>query len=223
MRDTANLLAKSPAGMSQKLQLGEEMKVCPSLQECRTFSIAYNHFKGKERGVTSINDESGFEQESFLQKYIETNWDRTPLGNEWELYRRGKFDTGRIGEIDLLAQHKTEPIWLVIELKKDQSSDETIGQLFRYMGWVKQELAKDDEEVRGLIVSKSADEQLLYALLCISSISLQYYDFENDELKLRSVDVKRELLLMPFYSMRPEEQARFIAEAKRFSTGLSIR
>ena len=42
---------------------------------------------------------------------------------------------------------------MVIELKKGQSSDKSIGQLTRYMGWVEEE--KKDKNIKVIIVSAS--------------------------------------------------------------------
>ena len=41
-----------------------------------------------------------------------------------------------VGRIDVLARHKTQPRFLVIELKRNQSTHQTIGQTLRYVGWV---------------------------------------------------------------------------------------
>jgi hypothetical protein len=46
-----------------------------------------------------------------------------------------------IGNIDLLAIDKKNKEFVVIELKKGRSSDAVIGQILRYMGWVKDKLA----------------------------------------------------------------------------------
>jgi len=45
-----------------------------------------------------------------------------------------------IGKIDLLAHHKKGKAWLVVEIKRNQSSDDTVGQAPRYMGYVREHL-----------------------------------------------------------------------------------
>ena len=50
----------------------------------------------------------------------------------------------------------------VIELKRNQSSDDTFGQLTRYLGWVKRHLK--DENVKGIIIAGKYDKKLDYAL-----------------------------------------------------------
>ncbi|MFO7776659.1 MAG: endonuclease NucS [Candidatus Hydrogenedentota bacterium] len=80
-----------------------------------------------------------------------------------------------IGRIDLLAKHRNEPRWLVVELKRNQSSDKTMGQVLRYMGWVKQHLATDEQAVEGLVISRSRDEQLEYALSPVPNVTAKRY------------------------------------------------
>lgn len=57
--------------------------------------------------------------------------------------------------IDILARDENAGNHVVIELKKSQTSDDTIGQLTRYMGWVMDK--KGDENVRGIIISANYD------------------------------------------------------------------
>ncbi len=85
-----------------------------------------------------------------------------------------EYPTG-IGRIDLLAKHRNEPRWLVVELKRNQSSDKTVGQVLRYMGWVKKHLAADEETVEGLVISHSGDEQLDYALAPVPAVKAKRY------------------------------------------------
>ena len=48
---------------------------------------------------------------------------------------------GYTGYMDILAISKDKSEFLVIELKKGRASDEVLGQIQRYMGHVKTELA----------------------------------------------------------------------------------
>ena len=89
-----------------------------------------------------------------------------------------EYNTNEIGRIDLLAKHRNEPKWLVIELKRNQSSDETVGQVLRYMGWVKSHRANLNETVHGLIISKIADQRLDYALMSVPTIDILQYEVD---------------------------------------------
>jgi RecB family endonuclease NucS len=83
-----------------------------------------------------------------------------------------------VGRIVLLAKHKKEGRWLVIELKLGQSIDQTIGQLSRYIGWVKQHLSGKDELVQGMIISRQVDSALQYAVQAVPNVDLQLYEVQ---------------------------------------------
>lgn len=114
--------------------------------------------------------EQGFRLERHLHDFLRDNWEYTELGREWEIYREpGDEEAGfeyptDAGRIDILARHKSRPEWLVVELKRGQSTDQVVGQILRYMGWVRRHLASSGEEVRGLIISSEVDRNLEYAL-----------------------------------------------------------
>ena len=123
-----------------------------------------------------------FGLERHLQDFLLDNWERTSLGQEWALVEDGGDVKGYgyerptpVGRIDLLARHKQDPRWLVIELKREQSSDQTLGQVQRYMGWVQEELAAEGESVEGLIVARSLDVQLKFALKVTRGVAFQRY------------------------------------------------
>ncbi len=125
-----------------------------------------------------------FALERHLHDYMSDNWDTLDLAQEWDIYTRdGEPEVGYefhtpIGRIDLLAKHKREPRWLVIELKREQSSDAVVGQVLRYIGWVQKHLIEDGETVEGLIVATEGDPQLHYALTVVPSVSFQSYEVE---------------------------------------------
>ncbi len=104
------------------------------------------------------------------------------LPRDWTIYEesddpeRGYEYPTDVGRIDILARHRSGQGWLVIELKRSQTADATVGQLLRYMGWVRLHLAKPGEPVRGLIIAREADQGLLYALSAVPDIDLQRYE-----------------------------------------------
>jgi len=125
-----------------------------------------------------------FALERHLHDYMFDNWSRLELAADWDIFAREgapgigyEFRTP-VGRIDLLARHKREPRWLVIELKRDKSSDATVGQILRYMGWVKEHLADPQDTVEGMIVATEGDVQLHYALRAVRSVSFKYYEVE---------------------------------------------
>ena len=144
---------------------------------------------GKEGGVAVgvVPEDTAamrFGLERHLHEFMRDNWSHLELAQEWALHQEpGDEEAGYeypcdIGRIDLLARHKTLPKWLVIELKRNQTSDQTVGQLLRYVGWVKQHLAEDGEEVHGMIVCRQADAALHYALSTIPDATLRLYEVE---------------------------------------------
>jgi hypothetical protein len=126
----------------------------------------------------------GFGLEKHLQMFIVDNWDSIEIFKEWSLLEEDdelvgvEYNTQEIGRIDLLAKHKTKPEWLVIELKRDQSSDQTVEQVLRYMGWVQQKLASSDDKVFGLIISRSTDDKVGYALRYTQDVDLMFYEVQ---------------------------------------------
>lgn len=130
------------------------------------------------------SSEQLFHIERHLQDFLWANWESTKLAREWERYtEEGNPDAGYeypcgVGRIDLLARHKSRGDWLVIELKRGQTSDQTLGQILRYMGWVCQNLAEPGEQVKGLIIAHEVDERLRYALSVIPNVDLQQYEIE---------------------------------------------
>lgn len=78
-----------------------------------------------------------------------------------------------VGPIDILALDDTGAFF-VFELKRAQSSDRVLGQVARYMGWVKQTIGRD-VDVSGIIVSKSINRNLKYARTVVPNIHLFEY------------------------------------------------
>ena len=108
-----------------------------------------------------------FYLEKQLEDFLVNNWENTALANNLELITENgemksqQYETG-VGYIDILARKKNESSYVVIELKKGQTSDETVGQVSRYMGWVKDNLS--DPNVGGLIIAKSIDHKLEHSI-----------------------------------------------------------
>lgn len=125
-----------------------------------------------------------FGLERHLQDFLFDNWDATSLGTDWKLFTRpGEPDAGYefstpIGRIDLLARHRTENRWLVIELKRNLTSDQVVGQVLRYMGWIGQHLAEASETVEGLVIAQQGDTRLQYAVSAVPSLSFMGYEVD---------------------------------------------
>ena len=64
---------------------------------------------------------------------------------------------------------------LVVELKKGRASDVVVGQIQRYMGYVLEELAEENQNVRGVIIALEDDLRLRRALKVTSNIEFYRY------------------------------------------------
>jgi hypothetical protein len=120
-----------------------------------------------------------FYMEKQLEDFIIHNWNSTELGQKYDLIiEEGELLSQQyrtdIGPIDILAKDKKTGSYVVIELKRNQTSDDTIGQLARYMGWIKQN--KKDDNVRGVIIAGIYDQKLDYALKMVPNAEVFLYE-----------------------------------------------
>ena len=65
--------------------------------------------------------------------------------------------------------------YVVIELKVSKGYDRVVGQLLRYMSWIKRHHAEPGQSVRGIILAKEIGEDLRLACADISNVSLFEY------------------------------------------------
>ena len=120
-----------------------------------------------------------FYMEQQLEDFIIENWNETEFGKDYELiYEEGDLKSQQymtdIGRIDILAIDKKKGNYVVIELKRNQTSDDTVGQILRYMGWIQEK--KGDENVKGIIVAGKFDEKLYYAQKRAKDIEIFTYE-----------------------------------------------
>jgi restriction system protein len=108
------------------------------------------------------------------------NWKSTRLGKKYDIYEEdgeliGQQYPSDTGNLDILAISKDKKTLLVVELKKGRASDSVVGQIQRYMGFVKEELAEPDQEVRGVIIALEDDLRIKRALSVTSGIEFYRY------------------------------------------------
>lgn len=65
---------------------------------------------------------------------------------------------------------------VVIELKVSRGYDRVVGQLLRYMAWIKKHQAEPDQGVRGVIVAREISEDLKLACSSIPDVELFEYE-----------------------------------------------
>lgn len=89
------------------------------------------------------------------------------------LYNNGRqLQAGEIGRLDILGVD--EESLIVIELKAGRADDRVCGQILRYMGWVKENLA-GDKKVRGIVVASEFTESLRFAAKAMPDVKLKTY------------------------------------------------
>ena len=119
--------------------------------------------------------------EKHLEDFLVTNWDATELAKTFSIYRENGEVVGQqyptdTGPIDILAISRDSKTILVIELKRGRASDKVVGQTLRYMGFVKDVLAGNEQIVRGLVIALEDDQGLRRALSMVPSIDFKRYE-----------------------------------------------
>ena len=127
----------------------------------------------------TVEDASVFALEKHLEDFLVVNWIQTELGRDYDLFEENgvkaqQFPTDT-GFIDVLAISKDKKTILVIELKKGRASDNVVGQIQRYMGYVKEELADATQTVRGVIIAFEDDLKIKRALSVTNNIEFFRY------------------------------------------------
>jgi restriction system protein len=132
-----------------------------------------------------IEDRIAFNLEKYLQDFMVGNFDSIFKGKikiyqdpDGERSDGPQYVTDDAGTIDILAIEPQTNAFVVVELKRGRASDKVVGQIQRYMGWVKQNLCDDGQIVKGLIICHNHDPKLSYALEMTQNISVQYYTYD---------------------------------------------
>jgi hypothetical protein len=79
---------------------------------------------------------------------------------------------GRFIDILALDSHND---YVVIELKVSKGYDRVVGQLLRYMAWIKHNQADEGQKVRGVVIARAISEDLKLAASEVANIQLFEY------------------------------------------------
>ena len=128
----------------------------------------------------TIEDPVVFALEKHLEDFLFANWKQTELGKDFDIYEDSGEPIGRqfptdTGFIDILAISKDKKELLIVELKKGRASDNVVGQIQRYMGYVLEELAEDGQIVKGIIIALEDDNRIRRALAVTQNITFYRY------------------------------------------------
>ncbi|NDV63137.1 DUF1016 family protein [Puniceicoccales bacterium CK1056] len=129
---------------------------------------------------STVEDPSAFALEKHLEDFLVTNWSSTELSHEYDIFQDNGDIIGQqyptdTGPIDILAVSKDGKRLLVIELKKGRASDRVVGQIARYMGYVKEELAENGQTVEGVIIALEDDKRVRWALSVVPNVKFYRY------------------------------------------------
>ena len=146
------------------------------------------------KGLLLDDGEQAFEcrvqGEAALEAWLADNLQKLENG----LTLKGRqYETEDAGRIDILARDKNDR-YVVVELKRDKASDSALGQILRYIGWVRLNLLSDDEKVRGYVVGDRFDDKINYAILSNDAIDrmCRLVDYEDLGVKLHVSKTKED-------------------------------
>lgn len=126
------------------------------------------------------NEKLLFPLESHLRDFVGKNLDSISVqGQKLRLYVDDAGANGieyqtDVGRVDILAVDENDN-FVVIELKLSRGADHALGQLLRYMGWIKANMSPH-KPVKGVIVAGNIDDKLRYAASVIPEVALFRYD-----------------------------------------------
>lgn len=142
---------------------------------------------GEEGGAP--DEPTLFALEAHLRDFIARNLGKLAIdGVRLRLFRDENGRSGveyrtDVGLIDILTIDE-DGNFFVFELKVDRGPDRALGQLARYMGWVKRHLAAN-KDVTGVIVANAIDQKLRYAATVLPQVVLLEYELD---FRIRGVD-----------------------------------
>jgi hypothetical protein len=152
------------------------------------FRIVAEEYKNPSEGTAKPPEasisESQFALEAHLEEFIERKWKHINFGGDLALYQsddqNGRQFPAGSWSIDFLCIDQANDDFVVIELKRGKSSDSTVGQVLRYIGWVSENLAKPGQRTRGIIIAQEVDQALRYAVKGLPHVAVLTYkvDFQ---------------------------------------------
>lgn len=126
------------------------------------------------RGVEKDIDakiEGRFLESEVEEYYVQNIAELHPTLEVLKKPRHGRQFQTDIGVIDTLCRDTGTDEFVVVEFKRSQVSDETMGQVLRYMGWVSINMETPGKKVRGIIVGREFSEKLFYSIFGVQEDS----------------------------------------------------
>jgi len=127
----------------------------------------------------TLQSASEFALEIHLEEFIDKNWDNIDFGAKLSRYEMEDQDGRQFPagpwSIDFLCTERGTGDFVVVELKRGKTSDAAVGQILRYISWVRKNMAKEGQKVKGIIIAKEVDEALGYAVRDLVDVSVSTY------------------------------------------------
>jgi restriction system protein len=128
----------------------------------------------------SVEDPVAFAMEKHLEAFLVANWSQTELSRDFSIYEEEGEPVGQQYEtdavpIDILAISRDRKRLLVVELKRGRATDVVVGQVLRYMGYIKEQIAEADQTVEGAIIALEDDQKMWWSLSVVPSIAFYRY------------------------------------------------
>ena len=128
----------------------------------------------------TLEQSSEFVLEAHLEEFLVGNWKSIDWGRPLEIWNGPNGKSGHqlptpVGRLDFLCSDQLANALIVVELKRGRPSDKVVGQVARYIGYVRTHLAKPGQPVEGLIIAHEADDPLRYAVAAFPGLQLMTY------------------------------------------------
>jgi hypothetical protein len=129
----------------------------------------------------TLEQSSEFVLEAHLEEFLVGNWKSIDWGRPLEIWNGPDGESGHqlatpVGRLDFLCSDRLTDALIVVELKRGRPSDKVVGQVARYIGYVRSHLAKRGQAVEGLIIAHDTDDPLRYAVAAFPGLQLMTYE-----------------------------------------------
>ena len=141
------------------------------------------YFKQKESDIVTPGHEESEEEngnefayEKDLQNFLAKNLSLIEPGLSLYLEEEISGIEFPVGNrfIDILAIDSNNN-YVVIELKVSRGYDRVVGQILRYMAWIRKNHAEESQKVRGIIIAREISDDLLLA--CSETNNVELYEY----------------------------------------------
>lgn len=194
--ETDDLLFKVASGQFRLYEPGKDPAPIRELiagDVAREEALADEEEEEEEGGSGEAQPGSSqFLLEKDLQSYLARNLDVIEPGlrlyvDESEAITGIEVEAGG-RRIDILAIDRNNSL-VVIELKVSKGYDRVVGQLLRYVNWVRKELADPGQRVRGIILCRHMSEDLRLACAGIPNVELFEYELSVTVRQVPAMDL----------------------------------